>query len=324
MCSRVPLAGVTERIVKATIEKRSGLTCGDDFGLAYSPIRAMSGTAIADLQKYDRIVAGADRRSLNAASAILSTMTQGNLISVANIKTAEATKLFETIYRDVNIALANEFALFCEATGIDYMEARAAANSQPYSHLLVPGVGVGGHCLPVYPYLLAEEAKEHGLRMKLLAEARKTNEEMPRHVLRLVLDALRASGRSLRRSKIAVLGITYRPNVKELRFSPSRELIALLKRRGARVVVFDPRFTHKEMTELGYDTEPTLKKAIGRTDCVVIAVGHDEFKTLDAAEFMSLMNRHPAIVDCTHMLNPGEVEKTGVIYRGVGRGLWTK
>jgi UDP-N-acetyl-D-mannosaminuronate dehydrogenase len=112
--------------------------------------------------------------------------------------------------------------------------------------------------------------------------------------------------------------------VKELRFSPTRELIALLKRRGCRVVIFDPKFTQKEITELGYDTEPTLKKAIGRTDCAVLAVGHDEFKTLDAAEFMSLMNKHPAIVDCTHTLNPGEVEKAGAIYRGVGRGLWTK
>ncbi len=316
--------GITEKIVKAGIEKSSGLKCGEDFGLAYSPMRAMSGRTMTDLQDYCRVVAGVDKKSLDAAMAVLSSITKNNLIRVRDIKTAEASKLFETIYRDVSIGLANQFACFCEAAGIDYKETREAANTQPYSHLLSPGIGVGGHCLPVYPYLLMDEARGFGVRMKLVTEARRANESMPGHVLKLTASALKSVGRSFKRSRIAVLGIAYRPDVKELRFSPTLELIALLKRRGSRVIVFDPKFSQKEMAALGYDTEPTLRKAVGRCDCIVLAVAHSEFKNLDVQSLLPLMNRNPAIVDCTQTLDPVEIEKTGVVYRGVGRGLWTR
>ncbi len=316
--------GVTERIVRATLEKRSGLKAGEDFGLAYSPIRAMAGRALADLQSYNRVVGAISKKSLDAACAILSTTTKGELIRVRDIKTAEAAKLFEVIYRDVNIGLANEFAVFCENAGIDYVEAMAAANSQPYSHLHVPGVGVGGHCLPVYPYMLMDEAKSQGVKLRIVKTSRSMNEEMPKHVLSLAANGLRASGKPLRRARVTILGISYRPNVKEIRFSPAIELISLLKRRGVRVTIYDPQFSCDEIGKLGHAAEPTLKKAVEKADCVIIAVAHDEFRRLDARELAALMGRSPVIVDCAHLIDPAQAEKSRVTYRGVGRGLWTK
>ena len=316
--------GVTERIVTAILEKRSGLKAGEDFGLAYSPIRAMAGRTLTDLETYNRVVGAINKKSLEATCAILSTTTKGELIRVRDIKTAEAVKLFEAIYRDVNIGLANEFATFCETAGIDYVESMAAANTQPYSHLHVPGVGVGGHCLAVYPHMLLDEARSQDVKLRIVKTSRSTNEEMPKHVMSLAAGGLRSSRKSVRRSKVTVLGISYRPNVKEIRFSPSLELISLLRRRGARVTVHDPKFSCDEISRLGHAAEPTLKKAVEKADCVIIAVAHDEFRRIDARELVALMGRSPVIVDCTHLIDPAQAERCGAVYRGVGRGLWTK
>ena len=316
--------GVTERVVKATIEKYSGLVAGQGFGLAYSPIRAMGGRALQDMQSYNKVVGAIDVRSLEAACAALSVIVKGELIRVRDIRTAELSKLFETIYRDVNIALANEFALLCEELGVDYVETMRAANSQPYSHLHSTGSGVGGHCLPVYPYLLATEAYALDAKLKLVLDGRKINDLMPRHVAKLASDGMRVLGRSIKRAKVVVLGISYRPNVKELRFTPSLDLISILKKRGARVVAFDPLFNASELESLGLVSEPTLRKAVEKADCVILTIAHDDFKKMDTIELAAHMSKKGLIVDCTGVLDPVSVEKSGLIYRGVGRGLWTR
>jgi UDP-N-acetyl-D-mannosaminuronic acid dehydrogenase len=316
--------GVTERVVKGTIEKYSGLVAGQSFGLAYSPIRAMGGRALQDMQTYAKVVGAIDKKSLEAACAALSVVVKGELIRTRDIKTAELTKLFETIYRDVNIALANEFALLCEEMGVDYLETMRSANSQPYSHLHSTGVGVGGHCLPVYPYLLNTEAFAFDARLRLVLDARKVNDLMPRHVAKLASDGLRVCGKSLKRAKVVVLGVSYRPNVKETRYSPSLDLIGVLKKRGARVTTFDPLYNASEMESMGLQSEPTLRKAIEKADCVILAVAHEELKNLDTIELAAHMSRQGLIVDCTGSLDSASVEKSGLVYRGTGRGLWTR
>jgi len=316
--------GVTERVVGGTIEKASGLRAGRDYGLAHSPIRAMAGRALQDLQTYPRVVGGIDARSLEAAAAIKEVMTKGGVVKVRDLRTAEATKLFEAVYRDVNIALANELAILSEKLGIDYIEAMRAANTQPYSHLHVPGAGVGGHCLPIYPYLLASSASEHGVSLKLVMESRHLNEDMPRHVARLCADALRASGRSLRRARVCILGVAFRANVKEARLSPSLELARILSRRGAILKAYDPFFSRAELSKIGLSSEPTLLQTISGAHCAIITVPHDEFKALDVRALASNMAKSPCLVDCAHIIDPAEAEKAGFIYRGVGRGLWSK
>ncbi len=316
--------GVTERIVKGTIEKYSGLVAGQGFGLAYSPIRAMGGRALQDMQTYTKLVGAIDKKSLEAACAALSVVVKGELIRVLDIKTAELAKLFETIYRDVNIALANEFALLCEEMGVDYVETMRIANSQPYSHLHATGVGVGGHCLPVYPYLLATEAFAYDARLRLVLDARKINDFMPRHVAKLASDGLRVCGKSLKRAKVVVLGISYRPNVRETRYSPSLDLINILKKRGARVTAFDPLYNGSELEAMGLTSEPTLRKAIEKADCAILSVAHDDFKKLDTIELAAHMSKQGLIIDCTGILDSASVEKSGLIYRATGRGLWTR
>ena len=314
--------GVTDRVVKCTIEKHSGLKAGEDFGIAYSPVRAMSGQALRDLRRYSRPVGGIDRRSVEPAIAALSCIVQGRLIRTHDIPTAEASKLFETIYRDVTIALSNEFALVCEEVGIDYFEAMKAANSQPYSHLLSPGVGVGGHCLPVYPYLLAFETDKSKVRISM--ESRRINDGMPAHVLKLATEGLRASGRSLKRSKFTVFGVAYRPNVKETRYSPSVELLGLIKKRGGRICLYDPIFTPEEVRRMGYHTEPTLVRALEKADCAIMTVAHEEFKSIKAIELAANMSKNAVVVDCAGIIDPMQIERVGLIYRGVGRGIWSK
>jgi nucleotide sugar dehydrogenase len=316
--------GVTERVVKTTLEKYSGLSAGQGFGLAYSPIRAMGGRALQDIQAYNKVVAATDARSLELACAAISVIVKGELIRVRDIRTAELSKLFETIYRDVNIALANEFALLCEEIGVDYLEAAKAANSQPYSHLHSTGPGVGGHCLPIYPYLLQTEAYALDAKLRLVLDGRKINDLMPRHVVKLASDGMRVCGRSLKRAKVVVLGVSYRPNVKETRFSPSLELIAILKKRGARVVGFDPMYSSSEMESMGIPSEPTLRKAVERADCVILVVAHEEFRKMDTIELAAHMSKKGLIVDCTGAIDPVSVEKTGLVYRGIGRSLWTR
>ncbi|MBS7657628.1 MAG: nucleotide sugar dehydrogenase [Candidatus Bathyarchaeia archaeon] len=315
---------VTEKLLKPILEKFSGLKAGEDFALAYSPIRAKSGTAIKDLQSYPRIVGGINEESLNLACAVKSVIVKNKILKARDLKTAEAIKLFEVIYRDVNIALANELAVLCEKIGIDYIEAMTLANTQPYSNLHIPSVGVGGHCLPVYPYLLNEEASKFGVKLKLIKTSREINEFMPKHVLKLTAEALRVCKKPFQRAKIAVLGISYRANVKEVRGSPALELINIAKRRGAEVTVFDPKYSLTELKNMGLNSKPSLQMVLDKKDCAIITVAHDEFKQLKPEEFRALMNYPAAVIDCAHIVNPEEVEKVGLVYRGVGRGLWKK
>jgi len=312
--------GVTEDIVKGIIEKASGLQAGKDFGLAYSPIRATAGRVLEDLQNYPRVVAGLDERSLELASAILGTVVKERIIKVRDIKTAELTKLFENIYRDVNIALANELAMFCEKVGINYMEAREAANTQPYSHLHVPSVGVGGHCIPLNPYFLIDEAEAAGAKVRLITYARKVNDDMPAHMVKLTAEALRSGRKTLMRAKIAVLGISYRADVKEVKFSPVIEIIKRLLKKGARVTVYDPYFRAKEIGEMGFQGLDSLERAIEGVDCIVVAVGHKRFKGLKIEELARYTKRPLIIVDGSHLFDFKNVKRKEFVYREVGYG----
>ncbi len=313
---------VTETLVKTVLESSSGLKAGIEFGLAYSPIRARVGRAIKDMMTYSRVVAGIDRQSLIAAKAILKTITKGELIEVDDIKTAEAVKLFENIYRDVNIALANDLAKFCEKAGIDYMKARKAANTQPYCHLLRPGI-VSGH-IPKDPYLLITEAENLGVKLNLTSTARRVNEDVLRRACDLVKDALLSCQKPFKRSRIAVIGVSFRPNVKEARGSLVSDLVGLLIKRGAKVVVFDPYYSFKELKNLGYPAERNLAKTIEGADCLLITVGHKRFKHLNLKKISVMMKKPAAVVDLAQIVNPAKAEKEGFIYRGLGRGVWTR
>lgn len=313
---------VTERKVKPVLERYSGLKAGEGFALAYSPIRAMVGRALRDMRNYPRILGADDPISLGAAEAVLSMVTIGGIVKVSSLRAAEAAKIFEATYRDVNIALANELARLCERLGINYYEVMEAANTQPYSHLHRPGVGVGGHCIPVYPYLLMDVARGSDVKLSLVENARRVNEAAPKRAVRLIASALRESGRTLARSKVSLLGLSYREDVKELRFSPALEVAELLIGRGARVKAYDPYFQPSEIQRLGLDLEAaaTLQSALRDSHCAAIMVAHKEFKSLRPSDLAAYMGEGKAVFDGPGILDPAEVRNLGLTYRGIGKG----
>lgn len=313
---------ITETLTKDALENASGLKAGKDFGLANSPTRAAPGRVLQDLGTYPRIIGAINEESFRAASLVLGTISKGGIVRVRDLRTAEAVKLFENVYRDVNLALSNDLGLLCEKSKVDYLEAQSAANTQPYCHLLRPGI-VGGH-IPKDPYLLLEEAENAGAKLSLVALARKINDGMPEHAVQLAREALSRYQKPFRRAKIALLGISYSPNTKEHRGSAIGKLVKMFTDKGAIVRVFDPLYTYKELKDLGYPAEKTLPKTIEGTDCIVIVVGHNRFKRLNLKKLKALTTRSAAIVDMGHVIEPEEAEKAGFVYRGLGRGVWTK
>jgi len=315
--------GIAETLVKDALENSSGLKAGVDFGLACSPTRAAPERVLSDIVSYARVVGAINEQSLRVAGFVLGTVVKGGIVPVKDMRTAEAVKLFENVYRDVSIALANELAQLCEKVGIDFLEAQKAANTQPYCHILVPGV-VGGH-IPKDPFLLVEEAENVNVNLRMVLLARKINDEMVAHTIRLTKDALKHCGKVLRRARITVLGVSYRANVKEPRGSLTRQLVDSLRAKDAAVRVYDPFYSFKEMKDLGYSAELTLTRAVEGADCLIFVVGHDRFKRLNLRRVRFLMRKSAAIVDMGQVIEvPLRAEKEGFVYRGVGRGVWEK
>lgn len=314
--------GLTETLVRETLEKTSGLKAGTDFGLVNSPTRAAPGQILHDIVSYPRVVGAINEQSLKAASLVFGTFVKGGIVKVHDLRTAETVKLFENVSRDVSLALANDFALFCEKMKIDYVEAQGAANTQPYCHLPRPGI-VAGH-IPKDPYLLLEEAENASAKLSLVALARKINDEMLEHTVQLVRDGLSERQRQLKRAKIALLGVSYKANIKEPRGSATRSLVKMLSGKGSIVKVFDPLFSNKELKELGYPAESTVSKAVEGADCIVIVVGHTRFRHLNLKKLKLLMTKAATIVDMGFAVDPQKAKKEGFVYRAVGRGVCTK
>lgn len=323
LCSTVgPL--VTEGLVREALEGTSGLRAEVDFGLAYSPIRASAGRVIRDLKSYPRVVAGFGAKSLELASAIIGLTTKGGVIKVSSLRVAEVVKLAENVYRDVNIALANELALICEKLGIDYDEVARAANTQPFCHLHVPGLGVGGHCIPHNPYFLIDYALSVDLRPSLIITARLVNDFMPKHTLKLIVKGLEECGKRVRGSVVAVLGAAFKADSADPRYSPVEVLCDDLEVLGAEVRIYDPLVPIRLLKDLGYEAKESLEEAVENADCVVVAIPHTLFKEelpKLLRDIHDSMRRPALIVDPWRVLDPRDVASIGLKYKAVGRSL---
>jgi UDP-N-acetyl-D-mannosaminuronic acid dehydrogenase len=302
--------GTTENVIKPILEK-SGLGAGRDFGLAHCPERTSSGRAIIDiLGAYPKIVGGIDRKSSEACEAIYSVVNKKGVIVVKNLKTAEAVKVVEGIYRDVNIALANQLAVIFDKLGVDSYEAFLTANTQPYSNMHMPGTGVGGHCIPVYPYFITKITDGDASLLKL---AREVNDSMASYTVSLAEGALREVGRSIKVAKIMVLGIAFRGGVKETRYSPSFRIIKLLREKGADVHVYDPLFTKEEIEKMGF----SYSDKFNGMDCIIIVSDHKEFRKFNWRKIGNEM-RNKVLVDGRNVVEPSRIIKLGFIYKGIG------
>ena len=304
--------GTTRNRFAPALEKGSGLVAGKDFHLVFSPERVLTGRVFADLRKYPKLVGGINEASTKAGikfyEAVLDFDDRADLSEkngVWDLGTAEASemaKLAETTYRDVNIALANQFAIFAEGANIDIAKVIAASNSQPYSHIHQPGIAVGGHCIPIYPRFYLWNDPE----ATVVRSAREANAKMPEHAVSLLSGALG----DIKGKKVAVLGVSYRGGVKESAFSGVFGTVTALKSRGAEVVVNDPMYSDEEIAALGF-----TPYAIGENvDAVILQADHKEYKGLSKNDFPGVK----AVVDGRRAMSAKNFE--GITFRVIGAG----
>ena len=304
--------GTTRNRFAPALEKGSSLRAGVDFHLVFSPERVLTGRVFADLRKYPKLVGGINATSTRAGITFYEEvldfdhrpdLTEKNGVwDLGTCEASEMAKLAETTYRDVNIALANQFAIFAEGANIDIAKVIAASNSQPYSHIHQPGIAVGGHCIPIYPrfYLWNDPLAT------VVRSAREANAAMPEHAVKL----LEKEFGDLAGKRVAVLGISYRGGVKESAFSGVFGVVTALKTRGALIVVHDPMYSNEEIIALGF--EPY---AIGEAaDAVILQADHKEYKTLGAKDFPGVL----AVVDGRRTMNPKNFPD--VNFRVIGAG----
>jgi nucleotide sugar dehydrogenase len=309
----------TQSLILPLLE-RSGLPAGD-FGVAHCPERTASGRAIIDITgAYPKIVGGIDDASTETARALYSTINKKGVISVSDATAAESVKVFEGLYRDVNIALANELAMVCDELGIDATEVFDAANTQPYSHIHAPGCGVGGHCIPVYPYFITETVKS---RTDMLRLARRINDGMPAYTVDLLESAFAElnAGISLAGARVLVMGVTYRGDVNETRFSPAIVVINELRARGAEVFAHDPVLGDLvgRFEAIPYDLDSAAgTDGIEEMDAILIASDHAGFRELDW-DLLGERMRHKVVVDGRGILDPAMLRSRGYLYKAVGR-----
>jgi UDP-N-acetyl-D-mannosaminuronic acid dehydrogenase len=308
--STVP-QGTCDNIVIPILEK-SGLKAGEDFSVAYTPERAIPNNTIYEMTHNARVIGGFDKKSTDMAVNLYRNITDGEVIKVKNLITAETVKLIENTYRDANIALSNEIAMICEELDVDAIEAIQVANHHPRVNLHIPGPGVGGHCLAIDPYFIVETAEEKGIKVPLISTARNINEGMPNHVIKIITDTLGKVGRDINGSDMGLLGVAYKGNVADARETPAKALINILKEKGARVYASDPHTPKKVIKRLG--AEPADIEKVLNCDCVVLITDHDEYKDIKPE-----MVKSPIFICTRPILNPDDFENSGIIFRGIGR-----
>jgi nucleotide sugar dehydrogenase len=313
--------GIMEGTVKEALENSSGFKAGTDFGLAYSPFHVHSGQGPAATLERARLVAAAERNSLNAASAALALVSRGGLEKTLNLKAAEAAALFQIQQKDVAVALANELAFFCEKIGVDYFEANELLAGSMSS--FEPPV-LSNEDAQEEPYLLLGDAENQNVKLRIPGVAREINEQTAKHVANLVKDALRSCGKTLRRSRVSLLGLSQTPNTKSHPKRIVKQVVQVLTARGARIRLYDPYFSENELGDLKPLFKKNLTEALEAADCIVILTGHDLFKRLGLNKLKVMMKAPSAIVDLEKIVEPAKAEKEGFIYRGLGRGVWTK
>lgn len=274
--------GTTRGRWKPLIEEISGLKEGEDFHLVFSPERVLTGRVFQDLRRYPKLVGGLSEAGTQAAIKFYESVLQfdqrsdlpreNGVWDMGNAEAAEMAKLAETTYRDVNIGLANQFAVYADKVGIDVQKVIDACNSQPYSHIHRPGIAVGGHCIPVYPRLYLSTDPD----ASVVRTARTYNAGMPEYVVSRVEEVLG----NLEGVKVVVLGASYRGAVKETAFSGVFTTVDSLRKRGAKVLVHDPMFSDEELAGFGWDAYHLGEEVTA----AIVQADHAEYKTISAKD----------------------------------------
>ncbi len=287
--------GTTEEVVVPAFRNR-GFEPGVDIFIGYSPERIDPGNRQWDLSNTPKVVSGLTKACLEVVMALYASVTQ-KLVPVSNIKTAEIEKLFENIFRGVNIALVNEFQIICDTFGIDVWEVIQACSTKPYGFMtFYPGPGLGGHCVPVDPFYLAWKARQVNVNTEFIELSGRVNARMPEYVVHKVGQVLNQRQRALNGARVGLLGVAYKKNSADVRESPAVKIIELLLNEGAVVAFFDPHVPLLRVNDLDLRSEPELEAFLAQQDCAVVVADHESIDWTKVLEYA------PMIVDTRNVI----------------------
>jgi len=308
--------GVTEDVCIPILEKLSGLKCGEDFKIGYSPERINPGDKVHRLENIKKIVSGCDKESLDIIAKVYELVIEVGVHRASSIKVAEAAKVVENSQRDINIAFMNELAMAFDKMGIDTNEVVDAMNTKWNALGFRPGL-VGGHCIGVDPYYFIYEAEKLGYHSQIISSGRKVNDGMGAFVADATIKKLVVAGKAPKNSKIVILGITFKENCPDTRNSKVEDIINRLKEYEISPIVVDPWSDPADaMKEYGVELTPMSE--ISDADCVIFAVAHDEFKKLgiDGADklFKACPNCEKVLIDVKGIFDKEELEQKGYSY----------
>ena len=308
--------GFIEDVMINLISDNDRLDAEKNFFIGVCPENANPGEILHDFTNLPRLVGGINQDISKVIQLIYSFVFGVELIEMPDCKTANAVKLTTNVFRDVNIAFVSELSLMFEKLGIDTMKVLEAAKKKYNFQVHYPGAGVGGPCLPINSYQLLNTAKRLGSNLSIIESGRKVNEKMPEHVINLTLDAFNECNKTIQDSSILILGISYKPDVKDIQLTPAEQVINKLQDLGVKIHIYDPYFKSKKV--FGITVAENIENVISTVDASIILTAHDEFKKIEIALFSKMLN--PILIDTRGIIDPLLAKNEKLIFRGLGRG----
>ena len=308
--------GFIENDLINILEKAGRLHAEKNFTIGVCPENANPGEILHDFTNLPRLIAGINNDVTKIIQMIYNFVFPVELIEMPNCKTANAVKLTTNVFRDINIAFVSELSLMFDKLGIDTIKVLQAAKKKYNFSVHYPGSGVGGPCLPINSYQLLNTARRTGAKLNIVESSRRINEKMPDHVIELTSDAFKECNKSIQNSEILILGVSYKPNVKDIQLSPAEHIIKKFQNLGANVYIYDPNFSSGEV--FGIKVEENLDAILSKMDAAVIVTGHDDFKKIEISSFAKM--KTSILIDTRGIIEPQSVKHHNIIFRGLGRG----
>ncbi len=306
--------GCTEDVCIPILEKKSGLKCGEDFKIGYSPERINPGDKVHRLENIHKIVSGCDTESLEEIKNIYDIVIEVGTYPVSNLRTAEAVKVVENSQRDINIAFMNELAMVFDKMSIDTNEVIDGMNTKWNALGFRPGL-VGGHCIGVDPYYFTYQAEKLGYHSQIILNGRIVNDSMGAYVADSAVKQMIEAGQAPKKSKVVILGLTFKENCPDIRNSKVNDIIRQLNTYGITPIVVDPWTSERDAMK-EYGLELTKFEDLADADCVIVAVAHNEFKTLDLSDIKQLFRNVPddekVLIDVKGLYNINELKDSGM------------
>jgi|TARA_B100001750_G_scaffold171232_1_gene139561 nucleotide sugar dehydrogenase len=309
--------GFVENTLINILEKTNRLHVGKNFTIGVCPENANPGEILHDFTNLPRLVGSIDEQTTKIITMIYDFVFSVELIIMPDCKTANAVKLTTNVFRDVNIAFVNELSLMFDKLGIDTLKVLDAAKRKYNFQIHYPGAGVGGPCLPINSYQFLNTAIRINSKLSIIEQSREINEKMPDYVINLTLDGFKKCNKSIKDSNILILGISYKPDVKDVQLSPAEIIINKLKDLGARVRIYDPYYKNSEV--FGINVESNMKDAIPKADASIIITAHKEFQEINPQIFTKMNT--PILIDSRGVIDTSSIKDTNLVFRGIGRGI---